>query len=159
MKKKENECQYRMLQPILDLFKKNGGKREHMIYECSIESDVEILGHVFHGLTDIQERVEMCLYDGKDCEIREVKSKKSGPIHVGELWMRYPCFDSSDFLYENRSYQNYIFRNHPIWKREMRSLEELPGFCDARRLDDSVPVDMLPMVYYRGDGNTMLVGI
>lgn len=31
------------------------------IQQCSIYDDVEILGHVFHGLEDIDKHVEMCL--------------------------------------------------------------------------------------------------
>lgn len=36
--------------------------REVVVREVSIVDDVEILGHVFHGLQDIEKHVEMSLY-------------------------------------------------------------------------------------------------
>ena len=88
---------------------------------------------------------------------------KKGRVHVGELWMSYPCFDSSDFLYENlyenRTYQNYILRERPITFEDMERLRKLPSGMNAQRLSPSVPEDMLPMVYYVGDGDTMMVAI
>lgn len=142
-----------------NLFKKKEHQEEHRIFSCSIHDDVEILGHVFHGLKDIQAYVEMSKYDGGSGDAGKCEPEKKGKVHVGELWMRYPCFDSSDFLYENRSYKNFILRERPITSSDMERLEKLPTHMNAKRLDASVPEEMLPMVYYVGDGDTMWVAV
>jgi len=133
-------------------------KVEHRIFECSIHDDVEILGHTFHGLTDIMQHVEMSLcreysHDG----VRRMAAGKRCEVHVGELCDPYPCFDSSDYGSENRSYSNFIFRNHPILLNDMRRLSELPGQINNCRVTEDVPQDMRPMVYYSGEGSVMLV--
>ena len=132
---------------------------EHKIFSCSIHDDVEILGLVFHGLQDISAHVEMSQAVGSSCKPSVREPKKTGRVHVGELWMSYPCFDSSDYLYENRTYQNYILRERPITFEDMERLRKLPSGMNAQRLSPSVPEDMLPMVYYVGDGDTMIVAM
>lgn len=144
---------------IWNLFKREKRQVEHKIFSCSIHDDVKILGQVFHGLQDIEAHVEMVKYEGIGREPWEYKAEKTGQVHVGEMLMRYPCFDSSDYAYENRSYQNYILRDSPITPSDMRRLEQLPAYMDAKRIDASVPEDMLPMVYYVGDGDTMIIAI
>ena len=142
-----------------NMFQKNAREEKHSVFSCSIHDDVKILGHVFHGLKDIHAYVEMAKCDGGISEAYDCESEKKGKVHVGELWMRYPCFDSSDFMYENRSYQNFILRDRPITSSDMIRLEQLPSHIDALRIDASVPEDMLPMVYYVGDGDTMIVAV
>ena len=128
------------------------------VQRLPIDEDVEILGHVFHGLQDIKAHVEMALYRdysrGK-ADIREPKLKCD--VHVGEMWMPYPCFDFEDSVNENRSYSNYIFRNRPLTQDDMRRLSELPSASTECRITDDVPQDMLPLLYYFGEGNEMLL--
>ena len=135
-------------------------KKGDRIKRYAITDDVEILGHVFHGLQDIKAHVEMALYRdysrGK-ADIREPKLKCD--VHVGEMWMPYPCFDFEDFMNESRTYQNYIFRPHPITQDDMRRLSELPSKGNECRISENMPSDMMPMVYYVGDGETMLVAV
>ncbi len=130
-----------------------------IVRSVSIHDDVKILGHVFHGLDDIKSHVEMSLYDEHfSCgDPQSCEPKSECMVHVGELWQRYPCFDSEDYMYENRSYQNYIFRFHKITKFNMRMLAYLPGWYNCKRVSWLLPWWYLPMVYYEGDGDTMLV--
>lgn len=128
------------------------------IRKYSIKDDVEILGHVFHGLQDVKEHVEMSLYRSYShgqADKREPELRCN--VHVGEMWMPYPCFDFEDSLYENRTYQNFIFRSRPITQDDMRKLSELPSGGNQCRISDNVPSEMLPMIYYVGDGDTMIV--
>ena len=128
------------------------------IRRCSIKDDVEILGHVFHGIKDISKHVEMSLYINFSHGKADVcEPEMSCDVHVGEIWMPYPCFDSDDYMNESRSYQNFIFRRSPITQDEMRKFSKLPSKGNACKLDENVPAEMLPMVYYYGDGDTMLV--
>ena len=78
-------------------------------------------------------------------------------VHVGEASIAYPCFDSSDFMYEDRSYQNYILRNHPITRTDMRELAESIVSQRTCMVSEDTPENLLPMVYYRGEGELMLV--
>ena len=142
-----------------NLFQKKEREEKHSIFSCSIHDDVKILGHVFHGLEDIQKYVEISKCDRGISDAYKCEPDKKGKVHVGELWMRYPCFDSSDFMYENRSYQNFIFRDRPVTSSDLRRLEQLPAQMNAKRLDPSVPEDMLPMAYYVGDGDIMWIAI
>lgn len=80
-------------------------------------------------------------------------------IHVGAMWMPYPCFDWEDSVNENRTYQNYILRSRPITQEDMKQLSELKSHANEQRIWYDVPKAMLPMIYYRGDGIEMLVAI
>lgn len=132
----------------------------HEIRRCSITDDIEILGHVFHGLKDIQTHVEMSLYKSYSRgEANARDPKQRCDVHVGEMWMPYPCFDSSDFANESRDYQNFIFRGRPITQEDMKKLSELPSLGNECRITENVPTEMLPMVYYVGDGDVMLVKV
>lgn len=127
------------------------------VQRLPIDADVEILGHVFHGLEDIRQYVEMSLYKSYDKgAASEWEPKKKCEIHVGEMWMPYPCFDSEDFANENRSFINFIFRSRPLTQDDMRQLSELPSSGSQCRVTDHVPQDMLPLLYYCGEGNEML---
>ena len=134
--------------------------REVTIQKVFINDDIEILGHVFHGLKDIQEHVEMSLYKSYSrgqANVREAKACYN--VHVGEMWMPYPCFDAEDYANEDRTYQNYILRERPITQDDMKSLSELPSKGNECRISECMPAEMLPLVYYVGDGTTMIVAI
>ena len=123
-----------------------------------IQDIVIILDHVFHGLDDIKAHVEMSLYkDWSRGEARVQEPEKSCKVHVGEMWMPYPCFDWEDSMYEDRTYQNYVLRRRPITQEDMRQLSELPSHGNELRISNDIPEDMLPMVYYCGEGNDMIV--
>ena len=128
------------------------------VKEYAITDDVEILGHVVHGLDDIKQYVEMSLYKSfSRGEATKQEPAESCEVHVGEMWMPYPCFDSEDAMYENRTYQNYILRRRPITQEDMKRLSELPSGSNECRISDKVPLNMLPLLYYEGDGSTMIL--
>lgn len=123
----------------------------------SIYDDVEILGLVFHGLKDISEHVKMSLYRSCLPGLADARDNDGCNVYVGELWMPYPCFDASDYATENMSYQNFVFRNRPITEDDLKALSDLPTFGNEYRVYERVPAEMRPLVYYEGDGQTMLV--
>ena len=137
-------------------------KKEHVeprIFECPIDDDVKIMGQVFHGLQDIRKHVELSLLENSSIGPQECEPERKGKVHVGELWMSYPCFDSSDYMYENRTYQNYIFRGRHVTYSDLKRLEALPTHGNSKRIAPTVPQEMLPMVYYVCEGNTMMVAV
>ncbi len=146
-----NECAERILPPF-------DTTRDVIIRSVSIMDDIEILGHVFHGLKDIQEYVEMSLYKSYSrgqATPRELKAYCS--VHVGEMWMPYPCFDAEDYANENRTYQNFVLRQRPITQDDMKTLSELPSKGNECRISESMPAEVLPLLYYVGEGDTMLL--
>lgn len=110
----------------------------------SIHDDFTLLGHTFHGLEDMKSYMRHQEGANKD-------------VFVTCTLDSYPCFDSSDYLCENRFFQNYIVRKHPIGEEETKRLEKLPSWDNYNKVTEVIPDDMLPVVYYAGDGNFMLV--
>lgn len=128
------------------------------IREVPIDADIEIKGHVFHGLKDIQAAVEKSLHEGYSQNwFTNQKPRKPCKVHVGELWTPYPCFDSDDYANENRCYRNFIFRSHRITRWDLSRMAKIPSRCNDCRVHEDTPAWMLPMVFYCGDGLTMLV--
>lgn len=125
----------------------------------SIKEDVEILGHTFHGLEDIMAYREMSLCERYMSKSRasSVSPRKRGDIHVGEVWESYPCFDSSDYATETRSYQNYLIRRKSITNDDMQNVKNLPTSGCLEKINEQMPLNVLPIVYYSGDGGFMLV--
>lgn len=137
----------------------NGSIGNIDIQVYSVYEEVKILGHTFHGLNDIMDYVEMSLNDKSSSEgkVYSRTPKKEGDVHVGEVWASYPCFDSEDYANETRTYQNYIVRSKPIVNEDLQKLKALPSGINYERVSENVPLSMLPMVYYKGDGCYMLV--
>lgn len=79
-------------------------------------------------------------------------------FHVGDTSQLYPCFDSEDWASEDRYYQNYIIRKSPITDDEMQAFFEIKARYNFTRLHERTPADMLPILYYKGEGDFMLLG-
>lgn len=137
----------------------DGSIADYDIQVHSVFEDVQILGHTFCGLNDIVAHEEMMLNersDSKDRAYSRTPQKRSN-VHVGEVWASYPCFDAEDYANENRTYQNYIVRERPITNEDLQKLKALPSRGNYERINEKLPVSMLPMVYYQGDGCYMLI--
>lgn len=96
---------------------------------------IEVLGASFNGVK------EMIEYARK-------KDPKDG-VYVGEDSQSYPCFDSSDYLYENRRYTNLVFATT---RQELElKLKRLSGMrvlgSNYRKLTGALH----PMLYWEGD--------
>ena len=126
------------------------------IREVSKTSEVEILGHVFNGLTDIKRAVESYCRIGRESWGTEPKYPAAG-IHVVCVYEPYPCFDSEDNANEDRDFSNYFFSTEPFTKRQIEQLSKLPVRCNAQMVNETMPEWAIPAVYYRGDGDTMTI--
>lgn len=132
---------------------------------CSTREPITILGHRFNSLYDIQRHCELennessCFRNGEGCYVPKSFSETLPypDIHIGQLWKRYPCFDSYDYANEKRTYQNYIFKKSPITKEDIVSLHNLPSETNFCKVTDKIPEDLLPILYYEGEGDTMLL--
>ena len=124
----------------------------------NIQDEVTILGHTFGGLKDIQAHVELRAregYGGMHCYAPSAKRQCEG-VHVGHLYQNYPVFDSSD-LCDDRTYQNYIFRVAPISEDDMKEAFKTTHSFNFCMVHESISEEMLPILYYRGDGKYMLL--
>ncbi|MDE6484456.1 MAG: hypothetical protein K2L14_03560 [Duncaniella sp.] len=132
--------------------------------KLSIHDKVKIMGHRFNGLKDIKAAVELSSSD-KDMNwfLRAHANKdytKLKDIHVAEIWASYPCFDSSDSLYENRTYQNYFFSREPFTEKRLREIFESCRIeMNFRLINDDMPAWAAPALYYEGDGDEMVLAI
>ena len=95
---------------------------------------IEVLGASFNGVKDMIEHARKRI--PKDCE------------YVGEVSQLYPCFDSEDYMSENRYFTNLVFAN---------SLEEIDKKLSILKQVEQngnynkLTVELHPMAYWQGD--------
>ena len=95
---------------------------------------IEVLGASFNGVKDMIEHARKRI--PKDC------------VYVGEDSQLYPCFDSEDYMSENRYFTNLVFAN---------SLEEIDKKLSILKQVEQngnynkLTVDLHPMAYWQGD--------
>lgn len=127
---------------------------EHDIQIYSVLDDFTLFGKTIHGLADLEGYAEMYLYDSwapsSDGRAISTVPLKTGDIHVGYLWRSYPCFDTADYETESGTFNNYIVRRHPITAEDLQKVKALPFQADANRIDENMPKDTLPLIYYVG---------
>jgi len=134
------------------------GVAKYDIQCYNIKDKITVLGHTFNGLEDIVKHREIFgkeSYRGFECFSPKEVSIYSD-IHIGELYENYPIFDSYD-LGDDRTYQNYIFRKDKISEQDMVAaftIHHRGNFC---MVHEQIPSESLPVLYYRGDGNYMLL--
>ena len=95
---------------------------------------IEVLGTSFNGVKDMIEHARKRI--PKDC------------VYVGEDSQLYPCFDSEDYMSENRYFNNLVFAN---------SLEEIDKKLSILKQVEQngnynkLTVELHPMAYWQGD--------
>ena len=114
-----------------------------IITKLSTTETFELFGHKIHGLSDL-----IAFSSGK---------KEQVGIYVYKNHEPYPIFDSSDFIYENRSYQLFFVRNHPLEPQEIRRLSFYPVGTSHLRAFRNISDFDLPAIYYFGDGKEMFL--
>lgn len=123
-----------------------------------INDSITVLGHHFNGLEDVMTHCMIfgrASFFGIDCFKPSVVDEYSD-IHIGELYENYPKFDSFDSG-DDRAYHNFIFRTNPISEREMKKVFNIPHKSNFCMVHENIPFDCLPVLYYVGDGDYMLL--
>ncbi len=99
-------------------------------------------GVVFKGLNDIY---------------KHVNDTHSG-VYIGIDKSKYPCFDEFDRQNENRCFQNIYFADSPqkiaMSKQIIEQTRPILNYC---KLYNGTPFDVLPLIYYSGEGEKMLI--
>lgn len=128
-----------------------------------VDTPVKIMGHVFPNLKAIRMSVgkyaritesffgERTIFDGtpKDCP---------AGIYVLQMYEPYPCFDSDDYANEDRDYCNYFFSDKPFTNQQIEALANISPEMNSRIINERTPEWAFPAIYYRGEGNQMIVG-
>lgn len=107
---------------------------------------ISVNGVVFEGINDI-----------KDYWRRQTDT--SHP-YIVERSQRFPCFDSSDYAYENRYFWNFLFchSKKEAERKEliMAQLRQGDNFC---LVNEDLPADMRPMLYYEDGRSSMKLAL
>ena len=95
---------------------------------------IEVLGASFNGVKEMIEHAR--------------KRMPKGGVYVGEDSQLYPCFDSEDYMYENRYFTNLVFA-HSIEEidEKLRILKQVGRYGNYNKLSS----ELHPMAYWQGD--------
>lgn len=122
-----------------------------------IRDKFTVLGHTFHELKDLECH---CSVKGKlsygDFHVWRDKCQSLGNIHIGKLFQSHMILNSDDWG-DYQAYQNYIFRPHPITDEDMTTAKSIATNLHFCMISEAIPEHLLPIIYYRGDGNYMLL--
>lgn len=121
----------------------------------NINDQVTILGHTFNGLGDIFKHRTVAGRRYSDNFLHMPNSEYEG-IHIAEIYDEYPKFDEFD-CDDDRTYQNYFFSDLPITDMEMKKMKSCSYTSNYCMVHESIPEELLPMLYYGGDGKYMLL--
>lgn len=133
----EKKC-YHLIISLVDwakrLFQSNCAKSDHTIIKIAHNKTIKVFGVTFHGIEEVIEYARKGI-------------PKEG-VYVGKDFERYPCFDSSDYAYENRYYWNFVFaQSEEELKKKVNTLILRKPEANYKKLTD----ELAPMVYWEGD--------
>ena len=95
---------------------------------------IEVLGASFNGVKDMIEHAR--------------KRKPKDGVYVGEDSHLYPCFDSEDYMNENRYFTNLVFgRSQEEIDKKLNILNQVERYSNYNKLR----VELHPMAYWQGD--------
>lgn len=85
----------------------------------------------------------------KDMICHAIDNVPKDGVFVGIDAKRYPCFDSSDYAYENRYYTNLVFaKSQEELDEKMARVKSMESIrCNYDKLTD----EFHPMAYWEGD--------
>ena len=82
----------------------------------------------------------------------------SSQPYIIERSHRFPCFDASDYAYENRFFWNFLIcHSKQEADKKVKSVEQLEESSNFCLVNKNLPADMRPMVYYEDESTSMLL--
>lgn len=144
--------------------------RKPIIIKASLSDAIEILGHKVDGYDAIRNAIEyasspgLTMINGKGEEILIDKPyiTKRNPtlripgLHILEVYERYPCFDSSDYAYEDRYFSNYFFSAKPFTRERITRIACMKRSGNLEFISDEMAEWALPSAYYKGEGDSII---
>lgn len=149
----------KLLQSLQKWYDKEGKNLSGYDIQCfNIKDTITVLGYEFRGLEDvIAHRTAYAHIGHSDLSISSCvpKKQKSG-LYVSEFYASYPIFDSYD-IGDDRTYQNYVFTNAPISGEKVKEIAEVRHNYNYCMVHERIPDHLLPILYYCGDGDYMIL--
>lgn len=122
-----------------------------------IRDKFTVLGHTFHELKDLECH---CSVKGKlsygNFHVWRDKCQSLENIHIGKLFQSHMILNSDDWG-DYQAYQNYIFRLQSITDDDMTAAKSVATNPHFSMISEKIPEHLLPILYYSGDGNYMLL--
>ena len=149
----------KLLQSLREWYDKKGKDLAGYDIQCyNIKDTIKVLGHEFHGLDDVMaHRTAFARLGCSDISISScAPEKKLSGLYVSEFYASYPVFDSYD-CGDGRTYQNYVFTDEPVDEAMLKDISEIRHNYDYCMVHEHIPDHLLPILYYRGDGNYMIL--
>ena len=101
----------------------------------SKDATIKVYGVEFHGVMELKEYA--------------IKGESKEGVYVGMDAELYPCFDSSDYAYEDRFFWNFVFARSK--EKLQKKLTSLKGMRQKAPNYNKLTEGMAPMVYWQGD--------
>ena len=149
----------KVIKRILEWYDKEGKELAAYDIQCyNIKDTITVLGYKFNGLDDvIAHRSAYARIGHSGVSISGCTPKKSASgLYVSEFYATYPIFDSYD-IGDDRTYQNYVFTNQPIDDTRLKEISEIRHNYNYCMVHENIPEHLLPILYYRGDGDYMIL--
>lgn len=141
-----------------------------IIVKASISDAIEILGHKVEGYKALLKAVEFASSpgstitdgSGKEVVLNKPYISSRNPIlripglHILEIYEGYPCFDSSDYAYEDRFYQNFFFSNKPFTHEQINRIAFMKRVGNLEFIRDEMPEWAFPSAYYVGEEDEII---
>lgn len=142
---------------ILDTWWKGLERRlgDYDMFYQRLDSPIEIFGHRYNGLSDIKSyvsRKSRLSYDGW-CHFELSEG------YVGEVYEAFPYYDPSEPDNDTGTFQNYFFRKDVVSEEDMKAVMALKPDFNYCLVNEKLPDELLPMIYYDGEDDYMLVAM
>lgn len=150
----------KIIRKLRELLKrKKKADKKIVLSTLPIDADIEIKGHIFHGLKDIRKNTTNYsrIQKHHDFERHQWVAKDVNPvdgIYILEMYEPYPTFEGDN---EDRTYSNFFFSKKPFTVDRIDKIAEMKhGLNDQIVLEDMDP-DLVPAIYNDGNYKTMIV--
>ena len=124
------------------------------------DSLILIDDYLFNGLDEIDAHSEMSgnpTHRYSKWYSREGYMHNPAGLHVGNIWVSYPKFDSFDDC-DNRSYNNYFISKEPLTEEKMDEYcNRIDTLGNACMVHEYIPEELLPVLYWDGDSDNVLL--
>lgn len=138
-----------------------GGLGNYDIQCYELADTFFLFGKKIRGLDSLRKIVNTSRMNGDEtclkqrCTFFSDKRKNwLSPLFAAEVWERYPCFDSWDYLNENRRFQCYYVRDYRVSDDFFKDNSNINLQSVVR---EDIEISDLPLVFYDGDSNVMYV--
>lgn len=140
-----------------------GGLGNYDIQCYELTDTFTVFGKKIRGLDSLRKIVNTSRMNGDENFSENMRStrlssdrrkNKFSSLFAAEIWECYPCFDSWDYLNENRRFQCYYIRNHKICDDFFKDNSNVNL---QNVVSEDIKLSDLPLVYYDGDSNVMYV--